>query len=225
MPASLRAGAVAGRGRLLCGKGSGNEKDDVVRYRACTHQHLKWPKWLTWGVAALAALVLVGWLLVGNTVGTEFSPDLFCHRSFDQLDFMGWKLTPRRTEKWRTPLDEYLHTHGFVPPSSVEQPRWHVIRSVRPGIPRLTATTYSGGEAYWKCVALGCRTEGNELWIRWSEERPDCAKRFWPHVVALARQGRYTDIYDLGGVLGVESVSELEEILGEKTSESKESTR
>lgn len=138
------------------------------------------------GLLALPFLAIV--LSSGTARGVEFSPDLFKHRSFKYWaspllpdDQIGW----RRTEEWTSPLEDYLHSNGYIKPVKTVDVRWDLIKGFRPGV-----RGWSGGAKYM-CQGLGCWGEGSEKWVTWSAQHPDLAAVLWPKVIDFARSGDY----------------------------------
>lgn len=138
---------------------------------------------------SLAALAcFVG--LSGTVSGVEFSPDRFSHRSFRYYQFCGLQITPKQTREWRSHVDDYLHKHGFVSNGNSQNPRWHFVKGFAPGVRGWS------GMAKYMCQSVGC-WNGDDKWIKWSNERPDLAEVIWPQVVTWARNGQYDEIVTL----------------------------
>lgn|GEM_PF-3223336 len=143
-------------------------------------------------VGGILVVWAVIWTLVFFFIGTqcgvsgvEFSPDRFAHRKFRylQLPVLEVQITPRFTDEFHTPLEKYLHAHGYVPPTDRE--RWHFICGSAPGVRGWR------GPARWLCHGLRCWGNESDKWITWSQDHPECARLLWPRVVALARREEY----------------------------------
>ena len=159
-------------------------------------------------VAALFVVLVVSaeyFELAGWTTGVEYSPDLFVHRSFRYYTVLGIRLTPKRTETWMSPVDEYLHRNGFVDATASSQPRWRLVKAYAPGVRGWS------GDAKWMCMGLGCWA-GSDRWVKWSEQHPELAKRLWPHVVDRVRRERYDEVYYLFRMTSLEKATTPEDI-------------
>jgi len=137
-------------------------------------------------------VLVVGYLLLGDDeAAVEFSPDKFCHRSVSYIHFFGMRLGPFDIEEWQTSLERYLHDAGLVPPSPQDPARWHYVRGNR------RRARGPIGQAYWKCVSMGCHRRSDRSLVEWSEENPRLAEVLWPKVVSLARDERYRALSEL----------------------------
>jgi hypothetical protein len=140
-------------------------------------------------VAIFVAVAALGWFFgpSGTVHGIEFSPDRFAHRSFRYYVWCGVPITPSRTHEFRTPVDEYVHAHGFVPDSDARSPRWDLVKGFAPHVRGWH------GNAKSMCKALGCWS-GSDRLVRWSTDHPDLAEIVWPKIVEWARRGEYRTI-------------------------------
>jgi hypothetical protein len=158
-------------------------------------------------VAVLVAVATIGWLFgpSGDAHGVEFSPDLFCHRSFHYRTWCGIKLPPTQTHVWRSKVDEYVHNNGFATSANVDNPRWDFVKGFAPGVKGWT------GKAKHMCQALGC-WEDSDKWVVWSENNPELAKVVWPQVVEWASDQKYYAISTFFGFTGLETASTPDDV-------------
>jgi len=145
------------------------------------------------GLALLSVGVLVLFAVAtfGMVLGYEFSPDLFQRRQFVyyQLPLLRIQVTPVFRDAISNDLERHLSRSGAVPLSGV--PRWDVV-DTRPGAkgPR--------GDAAILCTFLDLRDDDGDLvWLKWTQEHPELAREFWPHVAQVARDGAYYLVPDL----------------------------
>ncbi len=155
----------------------------------------------------IIALTVFGWVTdqSGWAHGVEFSPDLFCHRSFRYYQWCGIQVTPKQTREWRSAVDEYVHENGFVSDADVDEPRWHFVHGFAPG--------WRGwvGIAKPFCLGVGC-WKGSDQWVKWSEDHPDLAKIVWPQVVTWARHEQYGEVRTLFHIMDQEDATSPEDI-------------
>jgi hypothetical protein len=146
----------------------------------------RWTMMLRITVSAIV-IAVVGWLLPvsGVVSGTEFSPDLFCHRAFRYYQWCGVQVTPTSTSQWRTSIDDYVHANGFARGATTDEPRWHFIKGFRPGLRGWS------GSAKSMCHGLGCFRGDHDRWAVWSKQNPELSAVVWTQVVEWARRGEY----------------------------------
>ena len=144
----------------------------------------------------LIPLVLAILYGVGQTSGTEFSPDDFSRRSFqyNQTPYFNWVITKKTYSDTTTPFEETLVLDGLIVPVVNRTKNWHLISD-------------SGSTSNF--ISAGCDArfltnfldltddEGENFWMGWNEKFPKTAKFFWPRVADLARQEMYLRIPDV----------------------------
>jgi hypothetical protein len=187
---------------------AGNARPGVTAPRAT---------WLVWlfllGVAFIFGgmiLLLVG-LVSGQIMGQEFSPDLFQRRNFHFIQVpvvhvMAFPIT--RTDNTGQ-LETYLKQHKYINPTNVKTARWDLV--YQSGVDPAAANC----DARLLCEYLDNLDANNDLfWHKWTEDHPELAKRFWPIIAKLARQGNYVLLPELfDRALRLSSAPALEEDL------------
>ena len=135
------------------------------------------------GILAVVAAGLYGYgRLYGPWVRrTYFSPDKFAGKyvNYRQIPFLEIPAGPAREGEYKTPIMEYLHQEGFVPPSEREGVRWHFAGGSRP---------HSRG---WHGPANLLERSLNDDTLEWSRLHPEHARLLWPMAVKLARKEEY----------------------------------
>lgn len=110
-----------------------------------------------------------------------FSPDKFAGKyvNYRLIPFLEIPVGPAREGEYKTPIMEYLHQEGFVPPSDREGVRWHFTSGSRPH--------WKG----WHGRAHSLAKILNDDTLEWSKLHPEHARLLWPMVVELARKEEY----------------------------------
>lgn len=169
-----------------------------------------------WVVAAVViGLAVLCWAdgAVGVTSGVEYSPEAVAHRSFRQVVLFGWiPLSPRRTEEWRTPLDEYLIQRMYATPQAYGKSEWVFVKGFAPGVRGWS------GPAKHACWGMGCWDGSSQEWVDWSNEHPENAEALWPTVVSWLRERKFERVLILlqierDSVIGAESSAAIEEAI------------
>jgi hypothetical protein len=141
----------------------------------------------------LALAILYG---LGQTSGTEFSPDDFSRRSFkyNQTPYFNWVITKKTYSDTTTPFEETLVLDGLIVPVINRTKIWHLISDSGS-----TSNFMSAGcDARFLTNFLDLTDdEGENSWMGWNEEYPKSAKIFWPRVADLARHEMYLKIPDV----------------------------
>jgi hypothetical protein len=146
-------------------------------------------------VLFVGALVIVAIGFVsgqtGIASGTEWSPELFRHRSFRYFQYAGLQITPSETHEWESALDEYLRAEGFVPSCAPDKVTWEFVYGSAPGVRGWH------GDAKWMCKGMGSLGVGETAkeWVEWSRLHPDLAKVLWPEIVRRGRKHQYLNVY------------------------------
>lgn len=141
----------------------------------------------------LALAILYG---LGQTSGTEFSPDDFSRRSFsyNQTPYFDWIITKKSYADATTPFEENLILDGFIAPVINTTKNWHLISDSGSSRSFMSA----GCDARFLTNFLDLTDdEGDDFWLGWNEKYPKTAKIFWPRVADLARQEMYLKIPDI----------------------------
>ena len=133
---------------------------------------------------------------IGQTSGTEFSPDDFSRRSFsyNQTPYFDWIILKKSYSDATTPFEENLIIDGLIVPVINKTKNWHLISD-------------SGSRARFISAECDARfltnfldlidDEGEDFWLGWNEEYPNSAKVLWPRVADLARHEMYLKIPDI----------------------------
>jgi tetratricopeptide (TPR) repeat protein len=143
-------------------------------------------------VGALLALVTIAGF--GMVAGEEFCPHTFARRSFVfyRIPLVRLQITPVFRDNATNRLERYLTNIGLLPQPPAAGVRWDVVRAGGAG-----AWQWQG-EASILCNYLDQQLpDGNYVWLQWSKDHPELAKRLWPAVARAARSHLYTVIPDL----------------------------
>ena len=165
------------------------------------------PRRALWALGIAIAIIALGYIFgpSGTVRGTEFSPDIFSHRSFEYVQWCGIQVTPTHTEVWQTESDRYLHNQGFISPSIQSEPRWYFIKGFAPHVRGWF------GPAKPMCQGIGC-FGGRDRWIRWSEANPKFASIVWPKVVIWARDEQFDTILCLFKLTDLDTATSISDV-------------
>jgi len=86
-----------------------------------------------------------------------------------------------------TPLIDLLVKKGYWKPNKEKEPEWISIASGDPFV--------RGGTRRMYFVLHGT------FWVKWTNDHPELAREFWPHVLKLMRSGDYPDVRQAGRML------------------------
>jgi hypothetical protein len=136
----------------------------------------------------LGPLLFIGFLHSGSVHGVEYSPDLYCHRSFHYFQLFGLHVTRTHVKEWYSNVDRYLHDSGFVQPRPIANPRWLLSKGFAPGVRGWFS------EVKVLCHSLGCFGGKDKKWVEWSEANPELAAEVWPVVVKWIDKERYAEL-------------------------------
>lgn len=150
------------------------------------------------GCVTAIPLLLVILYGIGQTSGTEFSPDDFSRRNFyyNQTPYFDWVITGKTYSDATRPFDQSLVIDGFVVPVvNVNKSRtWHLVSDSGSSESFMSA----GCDARFLTSFLDLTDdEGEDYWLGWNERHPNAAKIFWPRVAELARNEMYLKIPDI----------------------------
>lgn len=141
-------------------------------------------------VLLLSGIVIVyGVLWFGTVNGEEFSPDSFKRRRFAyiQLPLLGFQITPIRHTDETNDLEKYLSAEQLYPKAEKAQSRWDLVHGSQ-GVGSATQ-----GDARILCLYLDTlNDDGDELWLKWSEDNAELAKVLWSAVAKVARDELYS---------------------------------
>lgn len=154
----------------------------------------------------LAFVVLEHFELAGRVHGVEFSPDLVKHRSFSYWVLFDVQVTPTRQHEWFQTVDEFLHSNGYVAPSSQTPPRWYFVKGFRP--------SWRGwiGPAKSYCQAVGCWGSGSDWQTEFTKKHPELAARLWPRVLDLARREEFDTVRMFLGEIDFQTLQTTDEL-------------
>lgn len=130
---------------------------------------------------------------LGQTEGTEFSPDDFSRRSFsyNQTPWLDWVIIKKSYHDSTTALEENLVQDGLILPVIETTKNWHLISDSGSGVPLEPAEC----DARFLTEFLDLTNEdGDNFWTQWNEQFPLTAKVFWPRIADLARDEMYLEI-------------------------------
>jgi hypothetical protein len=153
------------------------------------------------GVALLVVVFLfVVTLMFGRIGGEEFSPHDFKRRTFHyyQIPVVRLQVWPVKRFDSTGDLEAQLLTDKLIPGKVPDDPRWDLIHGYR------GATPVAEGDAHFLTDYLEMRESfiaGKKAmsltWLDWTNEHPELAKVFWPHIARLAEQELYIFVPDL----------------------------
>ncbi len=162
----------------------------------------KWATRIT--VLGLSLLLMVAVLayvtvILGHVQGEEIASETFQRREFKyyQLPFIELQVSGITRTDSTGDLETYLIDEKIIsvakPTTSLdESTRWDLIRANRFG------TVFSRGEAEILCHYLdSVNTDGDNVWVEWSKEKPKLAKVIWPVVVSVAQRELYHFVPEL----------------------------
>ena len=148
------------------------------------------------GFVVSIPLVLVILYGLGQTSGTEFSPDDFTRRRFtyNQTPYFNWVISQKTYSDATTSFEETLLLDGLIMPVINRTRNWHLISD-------------SGSTANFMSAGCDARfltnfmdltdDEGDNLWLDWNEKHLKIAQVFWPRIADLAHQEMYLKIPDI----------------------------
>ncbi len=146
-------------------------------------------------ILLLSGVVIVyGVLWFGTVNGEEFSPDSFKRRTFRyiQLPLFGAQITPIRHTDTTNDLEKYLSNETLYPKSKKTATRWDLVRGSS-GV-----GSHTQGDARILTQYLDTfNAEGDEVWLKWSEDNTELAKVLWPAVAKVARDELYSFVPEL----------------------------
>jgi hypothetical protein len=154
---------------------------------------------------AVVAAFAIHFELAGCETAIEFSPDKFCHRSYRSWQILGVRVTPVRRTEWRSAVDEYLHSRGYITEVNSSAPRWLFVKGSAPRDPG-----WSGKDTPI-CQELGCFS-GSDRWVKWSNEHPDLAQSLWPQVVNWLRQGKSQEVFYVFRFTNIEEATTSDDV-------------
>ncbi|MBC8353497.1 MAG: hypothetical protein H8E66_15980 [Planctomycetes bacterium] len=148
----------------------------------------------------ILGLLLTGIVLVyavlyfGSVTGEEFSPDTFKRRKFSYLELPLFRvqISPTRRTDNTNDLEKYLVAQKLLATGAKPENRWDLVfgsQGVRYGFQ---------GDARILCQYLDATNkDGDNIWLKWSEEHVEMAKVVWPAIAKVARQELYSFIPEL----------------------------
>ncbi len=146
-------------------------------------------------ILLLSGVVIVyGVLWFGTVNGEEFSPDSFQRRTFSyiQLPLFGAQITPIRHTDTTNDLEKYLSAEKLYPKAEKAEARWDLVRGQQ------GAGSNIQGDARILTLYLDTfNAEGDEVWLKWSEDNAELAKVLWPAVAKVARDELYSFVPEL----------------------------
>ncbi len=146
-------------------------------------------------ILLLCVVVIVyGVLWFGTVNGEEFSPDSFRRRTFSyiQLPLFGAQITPIRHTDTTNDLEKYLSAEKLYPKADKSNSRWDLVHGSQ-GV-----TSRTQGDARILTQYLDTfNAEGDEVWLKWSEDNAELAKILWPAVAKVARDELYSFVPEL----------------------------
>ena len=138
------------------------------------------------GILAVVAAGLYGYgRYFGPTVSrVYFSPDKFAYKTVSHklIPFLRIVASPPREREYKTPILEYVHRKGLVPPSERDGVRWHFAYEGYYG------PEFSAGPAYE--LVGGFKASDKDI-LEWSRSHPEQARVLWPMIVELTREEEY----------------------------------
>lgn len=164
-------------------------------------------------------LLFVGFLHSGRVHGVEYSPDLYCHRSFHYFQLFGLQVTRTHVKEWYSNVDRYLHDSGYARRRPIANPRWLFCKGFAPAVRGWS------GEVKTLCHSLGCFRGDDNKWVEWSEANPELAAEVWPVVVNWIDKEQYDELVYLflaSDLIEAKSVEEVRTLV--KRSEKNGST-
>ncbi|MFK7767561.1 MAG: hypothetical protein AB8B55_10100 [Mariniblastus sp.] len=141
-------------------------------------------------VTPIAAMILFG---MGQTDGSEFSPDDFTRRSFsyNRLPILKWTIIKKTYVDTTTGMEQELVGGNFITPITNPTKTWHLTNDPGNGTGVLPAECDSRFLTHY----LDMRDlEYDFFWSGWNTKFPDAATIFWPIVADLARDEMYLKI-------------------------------
>jgi hypothetical protein len=147
------------------------------------------------GLVIPLAVLLIFALIVrafGMVVGQEFSPDTFMQRSFVywEIPLVGRQITPVYRTNDESAVVVHIRRKKLLPASPRKEPRWHFVGAVR-GHRLLT------GDAGMLCTYFDIEQDGQELWLKWTQDNPKSAAILWPAIAEVARRQHYDFVPDI----------------------------
>jgi tetratricopeptide (TPR) repeat protein len=149
-----------------------------------------WTRIVVWGVVSFSALgaLVVGILMFGNVIGSEFSPNQFDRREYFyyRIPLVRLQVTPVYRNGSTNDLERHIRAQPYIPKEPQSSPRWDVVRTACNGVET------GRGDAEILCNYLDSTVDGGQLrWLQWSQQHPNLAKHLWPAVAKLAQQNLY----------------------------------
>ncbi|MEM9409573.1 MAG: hypothetical protein AAGA30_00540 [Planctomycetota bacterium] len=145
--------------------------------------------WMTGSLILILIFAIGIFVMAGWVEGEEFCPDDFSRRNFsyNAVPLLGIVVRGMKYEDSTPVFEQNLFSDGFLgTPPPVKT--WHLVSDS-------VSDNRSGDfDARFLCRILDITNEEREIiWIRWNEDFPKLAKKFWPLIADLARSNRYID--------------------------------
>jgi tetratricopeptide (TPR) repeat protein len=147
------------------------------------------------GLLIALAVLLIFALIVrvfGIVVGEEFSPDTFMQRRFVywEIPLLGQQVSPVYRTNDESAVVAHIRINKLLPASTRKEPRWHFVGAIR-GYRLLT------GDARVLCTYFSIEQDGQELWLKWTQDNPKLAAILWPAIAEVARGQHYDFVPDI----------------------------
>jgi len=154
----------------------------------------------TSGLALIAVLAYITFYF-GCISGEEFSPDTFSRRSFYyfEIPLLGWQVWPISRVDCTGSLESHLTGEKLIavqkkPGVSV---RWDLVSATRGFDPDRSRPSAQGDARILCCYLDAQDSEGNYVWLEWSQKNPKLAAVLWPAVAMVCRQELYLFVPEL----------------------------
>lgn len=146
------------------------------------------------GVLLFAVVIVYAVLYFGSVRGEEFSPDSFKRRKFAYLELplVRYQITPIHHTDTTNDLEKYLATQKLFAKPTKPDNRWDLVLASE------GRRRHEQGDARILCQYLDAINEdGDNVWLKWSEDNVKLAKVVWPAVAKVARQELYSFVPEL----------------------------